>query len=110
MTRCSITTFWCVVQVTNEFMSPLRVREAANNKVVVSRSVGFTAHRRQFLNGHLALECRVAIDQLVWKATNDLVLQDYTSESKTARVCASGGAWWVKDAGVALLLLYRWLG
>ncbi|KAK8377726.1 hypothetical protein O3P69_013990 [Scylla paramamosain] len=95
--------------VMSEFMSPLRVREAADNKVVVSRSVGFTVHRRQFLNGHLALECRVAIDQLVWKATNDLVLQDYSSESKAARECA-GGVWWVKGTGVALLLLYRWLG
>ncbi|XP_045102435.1 uncharacterized protein LOC123498933 [Portunus trituberculatus] len=95
--------------VVNAFMSPLRVREAANNKVVVSRSVGFTAHRRQFLNGHLALECRVTIDQLVWKATNDLLLLDYISESKAARVCV-GGESWVKGAGVALLLLYRWLG
>ncbi|XP_063869638.1 uncharacterized protein LOC135105437 [Scylla paramamosain] len=95
--------------VMSEFMSPLRVREAADNKVVVSRSVGFTVHRRQFLNGHLALECRVAIDQLVWKATNDLVLQDYSLESKAARECA-GGVWWVKGTGVALLLLYRWLG
>lgn len=93
----------------SEFMSPLRIREAANNKVVVSRSVGFTAHRRQFLDGHLALECRVAIDQLVWKATNDLLLQDYTSESRAARMCV-GGVWWVKEAGVALHLLYRWLG
>lgn len=90
-------------------MSPVKVRKAANNKVVVSRSVGFTAHRRLFLMGHLALQCRVTIDKLVWKATNDLLLEDYSSESRAVGVCVSN-AKWVKGASVALLFLYRWLG
>lgn len=93
----------------SEHMSPAVVREVAGNKVVVSRTISFVAHRRLFLRGHLALECRVTLSQLVWKATNDLILEDYSLGNGAPGVCW-GSVWWRKGIAMVFLSLYHWMG
>ncbi|XP_069193642.1 uncharacterized protein [Procambarus clarkii] len=63
--------------VVKEFMSAVMVRSTGDKRKVVSRTVGFSAYRPLFTLGHLALECRVTIDTLVWSATTDLLLEGY---------------------------------
>lgn len=93
----------------SEHMSPAVVREASGNKVVVSRTIGFAAHRHLFLKGHLALECRVTVSQLVWKVTSDLILEDYNLGNSAPGLCC-GGVCFGKEFAIIFLSLYHWIG
>ncbi|XP_071539249.1 uncharacterized protein [Panulirus ornatus] len=89
--------------VVDGFMSAVKVSKTSDHKHVVSRSVGFTAHRPLFKTGHLILECRVTIDQLVWRATSDLILQGYNLVNEAADVCSQVVSIWLMGyAGIVI--------
>ncbi|KAG7162849.1 putative beaten path Ic-like, partial [Homarus americanus] len=91
--------------VVKEFMSEVTVQNTVNNKQVVSRSVGFSAHRRLFIKGHLLLECRVSIEKLVWRATTDLVLEGNIVKNRATGVRSQGYNEWLLGT---VALLVRW--
>lgn len=88
-------------------MSTAEVSEASHHRKVVSRSVGFSAHRPLFKKGHLLLECRVTIDQLVWKTTSDLILQSYSLVNEAADISSQVVSIWLWES-VAVVISFRW--
>ncbi|XP_069996603.1 uncharacterized protein [Penaeus vannamei] len=80
--------------VVKAFMSTAAVASTSDHKRVVSRTVGFPAHRRLFLKGHLLLECRVTIEDLVWTASTDLLLEGYDPEDDVAGGGTQRLNWW----------------
>ncbi|XP_063598687.1 uncharacterized protein LOC134775157 [Penaeus indicus] len=80
--------------VVKAFMSASTVTSTSDHKRVVSRSVGFPAHRRLFLKGHLLLECRVTIENLVWTASTDLLLEGYDPADDVAGGGTQRLNWW----------------
>ncbi|XP_037798121.1 uncharacterized protein LOC119593262 [Penaeus monodon] len=80
--------------VVKAFMSSSTVASTSDHKRVVSRSVGFPAHRRLFPKGHLLLECRVTIENLVWTASTDLLLEGYDPADDVAGGGTRRLNWW----------------
>ncbi|XP_047478470.1 uncharacterized protein LOC125031630 [Penaeus chinensis] len=80
--------------VVKAFMSASTVTSTSDHKRVVSRSVGFPAHRRLFSKGHLLLECRVTIESLVWTASTDLLLEGYDPADDVAGGGNQRPNWW----------------
>ncbi|XP_042884028.1 uncharacterized protein LOC122260708 [Penaeus japonicus] len=80
--------------VVKPFMSAPSVATTKDHRRVVSRTVGFPAHRRLFAKGHLLLECRVTIENLVWTASTDLLLEGYDPADDAAGGGAHRPSWW----------------
>ncbi|XP_066970143.1 uncharacterized protein [Macrobrachium rosenbergii] len=72
--------------VVDDLMSGVQVTGSGDERLVVSRSVGFIASEALFIHGHLVLECRVSIEELTWRTSSDILLEGYNGQSSSTIV------------------------